>query len=152
MRVAFGPLSDNSPLDPIPVGAAGGILVLAAIALPVTVASISKTVATWVIAVCVVAGVAGLALIIKSVQRQKTVPGRAQVHKRQDGSRQPRSAIDVVKSILSKSPVDIPEHSEVLIKDSSLTDSALTIRDASKPRDASESEDAPEPKRESDGT
>jgi hypothetical protein len=129
-RVVLGPFRDRSRLDRVGTGAAGGILVLAAIAMPVTVVSVAKshTVPSWVLTLCIVIGIFGLVLIIKSCQRPlgdiaATQPANAHVV--------PASSSDITvkKSSLMKSGVSIPEGSSALVDDSILDESPLTIRD-----------------------
>src|SRR5215813_4219034 len=76
VRVALGPFPEEARLDRTATGAAGGVLVLAAIALPVTVATVAtaKAVTWWVLTLCALAGIVGLVLGIKSWQRPRPTP------------------------------------------------------------------------------
>lgn len=149
VRLAIGPIRDESRLDRMAIGAAGGILVLAAVGLPVTVANVaaSKTVPSYVLVLCVVAGIIGLALITKSCQRPiKTTQPEPTVSPLQNplapnapsdlAPKQPdvsssTSAIDVSDSKLTKSGINIPEDSKVTVVSSELSESPLTIRNRS---------------------
>lgn len=145
IKGAFGPVSDKSRLDRNQVGAAGGILVLVAVGLPVAVDSVHKSVPLWVIVVSVVAGVIGAALIIKSAQRptvlsepQHPVPdqpgqstGEAETDKAPGPQAARSSVIRIRKSQLNKSGVDITKDSEVDLDDVRLKKSPLNIRDRS---------------------
>lgn len=129
MRVAFGPVSETSWLDRDAAGPTGTVLVLVAIGLPVTVASLSKRVPTWVIAVCIAAGVIGVSLIIKSLQRPrgKSSQGQVQLDEALGAQAARLLGITLIRAKLRRSPVTIPEGSEVSIDHSSLKDSPLTI-------------------------
>lgn len=145
IRLALGPFRDRSRFDRIAIGAAAGVLVLAAIAMPVTVSSIasSHTAPSWVVGLCVAAGIIGVALIIKSCQRSademspvaemtqpaETIPVEPPFD---HATAQAPSAIDVKSSELTESGIDIPEGSTVSVDDSILDKSPLRIRDKPK--------------------
>jgi len=136
VRVALGPFSDKSKLDRNQAGPAGGVLVLLAVGLPVASSS------AWVVAVSIVAGVVGAALIIKSLQRPGVVPEPSPQSQSQQGQLpgqvQPDEAaseqaasppgINVTDATLTKSGIDIPEGSQVSVNRSELNESPLTIR------------------------
>ena len=135
LKVVLGPFPEDARLDRTATGAAGGVLVLAGIALPVTVATVAadKAVTWWVLMLCVLLAVVGLALVVKSCQRPSPA---SQAH----GSQRPspgsvnddsddKSKIIVDRSKLEDSGISIPEGSSARVADSSLTKSPLTIRD-----------------------
>jgi hypothetical protein len=126
-RLAFGPFSDEPPLDRVATGAAAGVLVLAAIAVPVTIASVARShiVPSWVVALCIGVGILAGALLIKSCQRPVTDNKKADTAR--EVSRGP-SAIDISRSMITKSEIDIPEGSRASVADSTLNESPLRIR------------------------
>ena len=158
VRFAVGPLRDGSRMDRKEIGAAGGILVLAAVGLPVAVASItsSKTVPTPVLILCAVAVIIGLALIIKSCQHPKTeatpettvppIQNPLPADEPSDEQRNPPdvvsslSAIEINKAKLTKSGISIPEGSRATIASSELDESPLTISQRPQPKNESGSE------------
>jgi len=134
VRVAFGPFSDRSRLDRNQAGPAGGVLVLVAVGLPVTLSSI------WVIALSIVAGVIGAALIIKSLQRPRELPGPGlqdqgnqgpfprHVQTDEEPSVQAASSrrISITDSARAKPGIDIPEGPQISVDRSELNESALS--------------------------
>jgi hypothetical protein len=150
--VAFGPFPDGARLDRATTGAAGGVLVLSAIALPVTVATVatSKAVTWWLLALCALAGVVGLALVIKSCQNPRPMLKSYSPHLSSRGTSDdaqindsssesntiPASSSEIVveDSELAKSSISIPEGSRAEVVNSELTESPLTIRNKAQAR------------------
>jgi hypothetical protein len=141
VRVVLGPFSDKSKLDRNQAGPAGGVLVLVAVGLPVASSS------AWVVAVSIVAGVVGAALIIKSLQRprvmvpepspqgqsqQDPLPGQVQPDEAASTQVASPPGINVTDSTLTKSGIDIPEGSQASVDHSELNESPLTIRQRSR--------------------
>jgi hypothetical protein len=133
VRVAFGPLPETSWLDRNAAGPTGTLLVLVAIGLPVTVASLTKHVPMWVIVVCIAAGAIGLALIIKSLQHPRGKPGQVETDQALRVQAARLLGITLIKSKLKRSPVNITEGSGVSVCRSTLEDSPLTISQKNEP-------------------
>jgi hypothetical protein len=134
IRAVLGPFSDRYPLDRVATGAAGGTFILAAIALPVTIASVTKsgTVPSWILILCTVVAILGTVLLIKSCQRPPNI-GQAEPRISNDSPSR-ASDINVSKSGLTKSSIDIPKGSKVSISDSTLNESPLRIRNSLRPK------------------